>query len=250
MKQNGEAITNAKRPRSGGMVLYEASKGIIAPAHARLHLIGHSAGAIVHSHVVNELAKAGWTFETVNFMAPAVRVDTFEATVVKQMRAGRVKRYNQLHLTEEMEQQDPTCRAICLYGRSLLYLVSESFEHGERTPILGIEKHYEPMRTGLPANLAGRMTSWSAPLAGSMSTTHGGFDDDARAMETVIKLIRGESVAGVPTATGVNPAASRAPSRKLDEPGPVATLEGSARVRPSGSRGKARPAAAKARRRR
>lgn len=72
-----------------------------------------------------------------------------------------------------------------------------------------------------------------------MSTTHGGFDDDDRALETVIKLIRNEPVAGVPTATGVDEAASSAPSRSLDAPGPVATIEGSAIVRPSDRKGKA-----------
>ena len=196
MKQNAEAIT--RHPSSGGRILYEASRGIIAPGQARLHLIGHSAGAIVHSHVVQAMAAAGWKFETINFMAPAVRVDTFATTVVPQLKAGTVKRYHQLHLGEEMEQQDATCRPLCGYGRSLLYLVSESFEHGRQTNILGIAKHYDAMLTGLDAGVRQRMASWSAPMAGSMSTTHGGFDDDDRALETVIKLIRNEPIGGLP----------------------------------------------------
>jgi hypothetical protein len=199
--------------------------------------------------VVDALARAGWTFETVNFMAPAVRVDTFKGTVVQQMLAHRVKRYNQLHLSEEMEQQDPTCRAICGYGRSLLYLVSESFEHGRQTPILGIAKYCEAMHGELAPDVTERMRSWAAPLAGSMSTTHGGFDDDDRAVETVIKLIRGEPVTGVPTATGVDRAASRAVSPALNDAGPVATLKGSARVRPGGVGEKARPRRAARKRR-
>lgn len=231
MKQNAEAITS--HPLSGARILYEVSKTIITPGQARLHLIGHSAGAIVHSQVVTALARAGWEFETVNFMAPAVRVETFAATVVPEMQANRVKRYHQLHLTDAVEQQDPTCRPLCGYGRSLLYLVSESFEHGRRTDILGLEKHYDLMLASLPADVRARMASWDAPVAGSLSTTHGGFDDDERALETVIKLIRNEPGVAVATATGVNEAASRAPSRAPDAPGPVATLEGSARVRPA-----------------
>jgi hypothetical protein len=209
MKQNAEAITS--HPRSGARILYEASQGIIAPGQARLHLIGHSAGAIVHSHVVQALAAAGWEFESLVFMAPAVRVDTFTRTVVPQMQGGRVKRYSQLHLSEEMEQQDPTCRPLCGYGRSLLYLVSESFEHGQQTSILGIAKHYDTMLPGLAADVRQRMRSWSAPMAGSMSTTHGGFDDDDRALETVIRLIHDERVAGVPAATGVHAGSGRRP---------------------------------------
>jgi len=232
MKQNAEAIT--RHPRSGARILYEAGRGIIAPGQARLHLIGHSAGAIVHSHVVQALAAAGWEFETITFMAPAVRVDTFAETVLPHLQTMRVKRYHQLHLTEEMEQQDPTCRPLCGYGRSLLYLVSESFEHGQRTSILGLEKHYGAMLGGLPADVRSRVASWSAPMAGSMSTTHGGFDDDDRALETVIKLIRNQPVAGVPTAVGVDQAASSAPTRALDGPEPVATLEGGVGARSSG----------------
>jgi hypothetical protein len=228
MKQNAQAITN--HPRSGGRILWEVSKGIITPGQARLHLIGHSAGAIVHSHVVEALARAGWEFETINFMAPAVTVKTFASTVLPQMQANRVKRYHQLHLTDEMEQQDPTCRPICGYGRSLLYLVSESFEHGRRTEILGLEKHYQAMAESVAAEVRPRLGSWAAPMAGSISTTHGGFDNDDRALETVIKLIKNEPVGGVPTATGVDVAASRAPSPRVE---PVETLEGSARVRPS-----------------
>jgi hypothetical protein len=237
MKQNAEAITN--HPRSGARILYEASHGIIAPGQVRLHLIGHSAGAIVESYMVQGLAAAGWEFESINFMAPAVRVDTFVRTVLPQMQGGRVKRYHQLHLSEEMEQQDPTCQPLCGYGRSLLYLVSESFEHGRRTNILGIAKHHNAMLADLAPYVRQLMASWSAPMAGSMSTTHGGFDDDDRALETVIKLIHNERVAGVPTATGVDEAASSAPSPSLDDPGPVATLKGSAGARPFDGKRKA-----------
>lgn len=224
MKQNAEAIT--AHESSGGRILYEASKSIIAPGQARLHLIGHSAGAIVHSYVVSALASLGWEFETVNFMAPAVRVDTFCNTVVPRIQQGHVKHYHQLHLAEEMEEQDPTCRPICGYGRSLLYLVSESFEHGRRTPLLGMEKYYADMETSLPANVAERMRSWAAPHAGSLSTTHGGFDDDDRALESIVRLIRNEAVGGRPTATAVNLAASHAPFARLGETGAVALLEG------------------------
>ena len=84
---------------------------------------------------------------------------------------------------------------VCL-GYQLLF--EESFEHGRQTNILGIAKHYDAMLTGLDAGVRQRMASWSAPMAGSMSTTHGGFDDDDRALETVIKLIRNEPIGGLP----------------------------------------------------
>ena len=65
-------------------------RGVVVkdPAKVRLHLIGHSAGSIVHSYVVKALSKRGWTFESVNFMAPAVRVDVFEDCVAPALRRG------------------------------------------------------------------------------------------------------------------------------------------------------------------
>jgi hypothetical protein len=90
----------------------------------RLHLIGHSAGSILHSHLIHRLSAQGWNFDSVNFMAPAVRVDTFTEKVVPAIKDGRVKCYHQFHLTDAAEQKDTSCKPILGYSRSLLYLVS------------------------------------------------------------------------------------------------------------------------------
>lgn len=189
MKQNGKALTEAKD--SGGIKLYEAcakSPFFSDSSKVRLHLIGHSAGAIVQSHVVETLCKKGWTFETVNFMAPAVRVDVFQACVLPFLRNGRIKRLNQFHLSDDMEQKDPTCKAILGYGRSLLYLVSRSFENGAVTPVLGMQKYFDALGK-LP-----NVRAWTAPSAQSASVTHGDFDDDAKTLASMIALIQGKNI--------------------------------------------------------
>ena len=152
----------------------------------RLHLIGHSAGAIVHSLIVERLSKAGWRFETVNFMAPAVRTDSFIAEVVPCIKNGTIKAYNQFSLLDDIEQKDHTCEPILGYSRSLLYLVSQSFEHGQVTPILGMQKYFNSQI--LPLNLP-NVALIAAPGESSQSTTHGGFDDDPTTMNKVISLI-------------------------------------------------------------
>lgn len=191
MKQNGEAISQTQD--SGGIKLYNAcakSPLFADPAKVRLHLIGHSAGSIVHSYVVRELCPRGWNFESINFMAPAVRVDVFQDCVVPHLKSGKVKRLNQFHLANDVEQKDPTCKPILGYSRSLLYLVSQSFESGVETPILGMEKYFAAIASqGLPG-----VHSWTAPGAQSRSTTHGGFDDDAATMASVIALIKGQGI--------------------------------------------------------
>lgn len=181
MKQNAQALSG--EPDSGLRLLFRhlnESK----PANAagfRLHLVGHSAGSIVHAFVIDRLAAQEWDFESVTFMAPAIRVDTFDERIRPWVESRKVKRLRQFHLTDAAERQDPTCRPILGYGRSLLYLVSHSFEGGREVPILGMEKHF-------PADLA-KLRSvkvFTAPGRETASTTHGGFDDDGATMAQVI----------------------------------------------------------------
>lgn len=188
MKQNADALSGL--PQSGGRKLYEACRVSpwFAPGKVRLHLIGHSAGSTVHSHLVERLGTMGWDFETVNFMAPAVRVDTFKEKVLPAIKSGKVKRYHQFHLDDVMEQKDPTCKMLLGYGRSLLYLVAQSFEQGVVTPILGMQKYFDAQIA--PLKLA-NMRAWLAPGSASKTTTHGGFDDDATTMQSIIALIQG-----------------------------------------------------------
>jgi len=187
MKKNADCLSSY--PDSGGLKLYAACKK--SPyfgdnSRVRLHLVGHSAGAIVHSHIIKRLSEAGWRFETVNFMAPAVRVDTFIDDVVPCIENRTIKSYNQFSLLDDIEQKDPTCEPILGYTRSLLYLVSQSFEHGQVTPILGMQKYFagEIVPLSLP-----NVTLITSPGEASQSTTHGGFDDDLVTMKKAISLI-------------------------------------------------------------
>jgi len=197
MKKNADQISVEKdlpkgpdgkpdlRFQSGAVLLYQdalASNFFKDPSKIRLHLIGHSAGAILHSYVIDRLTD--WKFETVNFMAPAVRVDLFKNNVLPAI-GTRVKRYNQFHLNDDIEQKDPTCKMLLTYSRSLLYLVSQSFEEGVATPILGMQKYFDNL---IPAS--GNINVFTAPGADSQSTTHGGFDDDCVTVNKVVSLIK------------------------------------------------------------
>src|SRR3989441_732797 len=182
MKQNADGISRYRE--SGGLVLYES--GMKSPwftkAPVRLHLIGHSAGAIVQCHVVDRLALLGWKFDSVNFMAAAATVDLFERTLLPRLKDKTVREFRSFFLADAAEEQDSTCRPILGCSRSPLYLVSESFEGGRRAPILGMEKYFgaEVVSLGLP-----NVKAWTAPGAATASTTHGGFDDDRLTMESI-----------------------------------------------------------------
>jgi hypothetical protein len=182
MKQNAEAMSDPGHADSGVMMLYRAfaaSEGAKQPF--RFHLVGHSAGSIVHCYIADRLAAAGQKFDSVSFMAPAVTTRLFDATLRKRLDDGSVRRYQQFHLTDKAEEDDPTCGP---YRRSLLYLVSESFEGGRRTPILGMQKYFDQL--GKLRN----STVHVSPGATSTSTTHGGFDDDDPTLQRVIEFIR------------------------------------------------------------
>jgi hypothetical protein len=185
MKDNAAGITKSRK--SGGRILYESAMKsrwfTQTPVH--LHLIGHSAGAIVQCHIAAALAAEGWKFESINFLAAAATVELFEKTLLPRLRDRAVARLNLFHLHDAAEQQDPTCKPILSYNRSLLYLVSESFEGGRRTPILGMEKYVRARVASLP-----RIKTWNAPGPASRSTTHGGFDDDPTTMASIIDLIK------------------------------------------------------------
>lgn len=181
MKENAAAMSVA--PEGGLSILHEQLAGVQAkPWPLRLHLVGHSAGGIALAHAVDFLFRRGVRIDTVSFLAPAIRVDAFRRLMAPRLADGTVARYQQFHLTEKAEQDDPTCGP---YRRSLLYLVSESFEGGTRTPILGMKRYFDAYR-GMPAGVVAHV----APGTASASTTHGGFDDDQATLAQVIAFIK------------------------------------------------------------
>ena len=63
--------------------LYKAQGKAYGLPKVRLHLVGHSAGAILHSHLGTAAIAAGFDLRSVSLIAPAVRVDEFDRTLGK-----------------------------------------------------------------------------------------------------------------------------------------------------------------------
>ena len=189
MKENADAMSRFKErvpsdEQAGGVLLYRHFKHAVANKKIRMHFVAHSAGAIVASHMIDRLAQDGMSFESVSFMAGAVSIGDFDRLVRPHLESGTVKRFQQFYLTERAEQDDTSCGP---YRRSLLYLVSQAFEGGLRTPILGMQKFFEPYARGLP-----RTSAWPAPGPASTSTSHGGFDNDQATREQIVKFVLAE----------------------------------------------------------
>ncbi len=196
MKQNAEAIS-AFRPdveddqQAGAVLMYRHFKHGVADRKIRLHLVGHSAGAIVLTHMIDRLVEDGMEVESLSFLAPAVTVKEFDKHLRPHLATGTVKRFQQVHLSDQAEEDDPTCGP---YRRSLLYLVSESFEGGTTTPILGMQKYFDAAAADLP-----RTSVHVSPAARDpkkpdaipvASSSHGGFDNDPGTQAVVLGFIQ------------------------------------------------------------
>lgn len=191
MKKNADALSGSQR--AGAVQLFKLfeQRAKTLPK-VRLHLIGHSAGAIVHCHLGQRAARQGLSIATLNFLAPAATVELFDSTLGDLVAKNAIPTLV-ANLTDAAERADSTCSP---YGRSLLYLLSRSLEGKQDVPILGMEKFLVPaVVTRAWGEFIHRLASPGGPVAlgtaATRATTHGGMDDDKAVQAAVIRHIKG-----------------------------------------------------------
>ncbi|MEM1043124.1 MAG: caspase family protein [Bacteroidota bacterium] len=182
----------------------------VGEGEIKLHGIGHSAGSIFHSYFLPAALDLGVpSFETLHFLAPALRVDAFKERLAARLGDG-IDHLGLFTMTREAERDDHCAH---VYRKSLLYLIHHALEREKRTPILGLE---ESLRAdddladlfglgGAPSDRAETVFSPTQTISGrsaTTATTHGGFDNDAPTMQSVLRRIldapAGEPVAAFP----------------------------------------------------
>jgi len=158
---------------------------------ADLHALGHSAGSIFHAYFVPAALKAGVSsFKTLQFLAPAIRVDTFKKTLYPIVKDGPgVGKLVMYSMKEPFEKAD-NCDN--LYHKSLLYLIFYALEDKRQTAILGLEEcvwQDAELKTlfGLGGGEPKAQAIWSETptstgLDACRALSHGAFDDDASTM--------------------------------------------------------------------
>ena len=157
----------------------------LLPQNTELHLVGHSAGAILHAHLADALAKKQRQVDTCTLWAPACTMALFNTTYMPLLMDGKIAHMNLFILSDKAEQDD-SCADV--YHKSLLYLVSNALE---RTPHIPFRQDGEPLARaralpGRPCrrSLPDRRLEWVvAPNRqegrnGSQAKHHGDFDDD------------------------------------------------------------------------
>jgi hypothetical protein len=179
-------------------------------ANWELHIVAHSAGSIFTAYAIETLLRIGVPIKTVQFMAPAITTELFKEKLLRHIQNGDCP-LPTMYILSDIGERDDTVWA---YGKSLLYLVSNSFERKRETPILGMERFINGKNKDLNkeyidpviSNLYSKSTGdWpSLVISGavppeakvrpdvSRSDSHGGFDNDLYTMNSVLFRILGK----------------------------------------------------------
>jgi hypothetical protein len=131
--------------KSGGLMtaaekLKAAIDGLSDGKKPQVHLLGHSAGAIMHGNFLSAMKAHGLKASSVHLWAPACTVSFATATYGRAF-ADNVADPKTTFidvLSVANEKSDP-CVPL-LYSKSLLYLVSRALEPEHKTPVLGLQK--------------------------------------------------------------------------------------------------------------
>ncbi|HET9822348.1 MAG TPA: C1 family peptidase [Burkholderiaceae bacterium] len=136
MKLNAERAGNHEQ---GGVRLAVQHLKALKAARPKLeiHLVGHSAGSIVLGAMLGQMRAAGLKAASVRLFAPACTARFALDHYVPAVQDGVLdKRHFHLHLLSDRNERGDS---VGPYRKSLLYLVSRSFEDVHKMPLLGME---------------------------------------------------------------------------------------------------------------
>jgi hypothetical protein len=179
-----------------------------------LHLLGHSAGSIMIGSLLDLLKDSPASVNTCTLFAPACSAQFAVQHFIPAMQAGKLPG-DQTHvhcLSNRMERKD----TVGPYFKSLLYLVSRSFEV-HKTPIMGMERLWDPVKNDdtfadtFHPIIAKFRNSWEeangrrptildkerVKIAPNkfVDAVHGCFDNSITHVTAAIELMRGQALA-------------------------------------------------------
>jgi Papain family cysteine protease len=220
MKEN--AIAATLQPKGGARLAIAQLVALAQDPDVEIHVVGHSAGAIFHAPLVQLLTTNGQIttgeltgmdgynipIHSCTLWAPACTIELFERTYLPAIKSGSIQRFALFTLQDRAEQDD-NCAHI--YNKSLLYLVSNSFETKPRiplfsdgVPILGMAKFInDEQHQSIKKLFTAANADWilspndhsEGSKQGSTSRQHGAFDDDlATVKATLARILNVDSV--------------------------------------------------------
>jgi hypothetical protein len=163
-----------------------------------VHAVGHSAGSIFHSHfapALLDLTTKGQTIATMNFLAPAIRVQEFKDLLIDRIGNG-VDSLTMFTMRKDLERKD-NCAS--LYRKSLLYLIHFALEAERGDAILGLDESIRDDEQlmalfgigGTPGQheVIFSKTDATSGRSATRARSHGGFDNDVATMESVVRRV-------------------------------------------------------------
>jgi hypothetical protein len=197
--------------------LQAAIGGLKKSERPEIHLMAHSAGAIMQGHFLSAMKTQGLKASSVHLWAPACTVE-FATAKYGQAFANKVADPTTTFidvLSDANELRDP-CVPV-LYSKSLLYLVSRALEPDHKTPILGLQKAWPNWSAGADFmegyqkildrwNVAGKGVVLDSPIAETevpirhetnkdetINAGHGSFDNNLNIVNRAIKRVIGKN---------------------------------------------------------
>jgi hypothetical protein len=157
----------------------------------KLHFVGHSTGAIVIGHFLKTFQNKNFTFTSCSLMAPACSIDLYKQTYLPVIQGKTSLKIENLYIYNLMKKLELSDSVGGVYEKSLLYLVSNAFERKKGKPLLGMATFKKLVGTaqGRPKFI------YSNGVDGkeSLSTSHGGFDNDPATMNNILYCILGKT---------------------------------------------------------
>jgi len=183
---------------------WHATNILVEAARARnkhpvkVHFVGHSAGAILLGEIFRKAAAAQSALPsllgTVSLFAPACTTAFYHQALLPAAKTMQPNAFAIYNLSDEAERSDTVAE---LYGKSLLYLVSNALEESQPEPIVGMDRFRGHLGIGQPEHptyfLAKGPDAQALPIVGA-ATSHGSFDNDPGTMNHVLSRIVGKDV--------------------------------------------------------
>ena len=230
-----EMRENAEQAKLPAHCLDALSKALVeltaAAAQERrrveLHLVGHSAGAILLGHLLDRVASLGGAaprFRSCTLFAPACSMAFAARYYLPAASAGLIdlKRVWIHVLSHENEKRDGLpAPSVPAYGKSLLYLVSRALDDRRKMPLLGLARALDPAYADDAGQWAEEELQWihawharwkpgsgssrrvtvierpdvrSTRVGGQTQATHGSFDNNLEVMTETLRRIAGKAL--------------------------------------------------------
>ena len=207
VRAGGQPVWNAMKvsamigsqPDGGMTLLAQALDEAFGSRPLPLHLVGHSAGAILHLHWLPVLRAAGRVPVSFQTLAPAATTQFARKAFGPPAEAAST-RCRVYTLTDPAERADTVGP---FYGKSQLYLVARAYEPEGPVPLTGLQRDLmadhallDLLTAGNGGSLRETVVQASSKIApgterlASTAKTHGDFDNDPATMHSALMFIR------------------------------------------------------------